>query len=504
TDTIFDFFSKLKRKSLLKVTRPVKASWLRSLFALVFLLYETSVTIDAVVTTVVRLTVTRKRLLQWRSAAHTVRMFGRDLKVGLVWARMYTVIIFVPVICAILLLLNPEGLPFAVPFLLAWLASPKIAYLISKTPAVKRIPPEDEQYASLRMLAVRTWYFFETYVGPEDHWLPPDHFQEEPLSEIAHRTSPTNIGLYLLSILAAHDRGYIGILELSLRLSDTLDAMKPLERYRGHLLNWYDTRTLEPLPPRYVSVVDSGNLAGCLLVIKQGCLEACRTPILSRKRWEGFLDTLDILSGILREECFDQTDLLESVAGIRRMVIEALDNPRVRVMLLIDLYNTQLVRMEGMLVEIVQRNAGTINISVLKELRIWSGKMRRHLGNMQREINTLFPWMIHICNPPELFRNAEAARAVADAWRFLMDSLPPSPSPETIREIAPRVRFRIKSLITLLKDEPLSSESAKHAMEWCLKLGDLIDESLKESGNIIEKINDLVATAEKEFRRISF
>ncbi|NOQ21552.1 MAG: hypothetical protein GQ565_02720 [Candidatus Aegiribacteria sp.] len=503
-DTIFEFFRKLRRKSYLKVTGPMKAGWLRSLFALVFLLYETCITIDATVTTIIRLAVTRKRLLQWRSAAHTVRMFGRELKMGLVWARMYTVIIFVPVICAILLLLHPDGLPFAAPFLIAWLVSPRIAHLISRTPTVKRIPPEDERYASLRMLAVRTWHFFETYVGPEDHWLPPDHFQEEPLSKVAHRTSPTNIGLFLLSVLAAHDRGYIGTLEFTLRLSDTLNAMKQLERYRGHLLNWYDTRTLEPLHPRYVSVVDSGNLAGCLLVLKQGCLEMRGAAILSRRRWEGFIDILDILSGILRKECSDQTDLLEIVAGIRRMVMEALDNPRARVTMLMNLYNTQLVRMERMLIEIVRRNAGTVDIARLKELRIWSGKMRRHLGNMLKEINTIFPWMIHICNPPELFRNADTARAIADAWRFLKDSLPPSPSPETIREITPRVRFRIKSLITLLKDEPLSSESARDAIKWCRKLEDLIDESLKESGNIIEKINDLAAAAEKEFRRINF
>ncbi len=503
TDSIFELFRKLMQKSALKVTRPVKANWLRSLFALVFLPFETSITIDAAVTTIVRLTVTRKRLLQWRSAAHTVRMFGKDLKVGLVWAKMYTVIIFVPVICTILFLLHPDSLPFAAPFLIAWLVSPNIAHLISRTPAVKKTSHEEEQYASLRMIAVRTWYFFETYVGPEDHWLPPDHFQEEPLSKVAHRTSPTNIGLFLLSVLAAHDRGYIGVLELSLRLSDTLDGMRQLERYRGHMLNWYDTRTLEPLPPRYVSVVDSGNLAGCLLVLKQGCLETCITPILNRRRWEGFIDTLDILSGILRES-FDETDIQESVAVIRKKVIEALDNPQTWITLLMDIYNTQLIRIDSMLIEIVRRNAGRADISALKELRIWSDKMRRHLGNMLREINTLFPWMIHICNPPELFRNVDTARAIIDAWCFLMDSLPSCPSPETMREIILRVRFRLNSLITLLKDEPLSSESARDAIEWCLKLEDLIDESLKESRNIIKKINDLSAVAEKEFRRINF
>ncbi len=101
-------------------------------------------------------------------------------------------------------------------------------------------------------------------VGPEDHWLPPDHFQESP-SLTAHRTSPTNIGLLLTSTLAAYDLGYTGQLDLITRLQATFDTLDQLEHYRGHLLNWYDTESLAALAPRYVSTVDSGNLAGCLI-----------------------------------------------------------------------------------------------------------------------------------------------------------------------------------------------------------------------------------------------
>jgi cyclic beta-1,2-glucan synthetase len=123
----------------------------------------------------------------------------------------------------------------------------------------------EEKEERLRSLARHTWLFFEQFVGPEDHWLPPDHFQESPLGIVAHRTSPTNIGLALLSTLAAYDLGYIGPLDLAARLRTTYETLEKLERHRGHFLNWYDTRTLEPLSPRYVSTVDSGNLAACLI-----------------------------------------------------------------------------------------------------------------------------------------------------------------------------------------------------------------------------------------------
>ena len=128
----------------------------------------------------------------------------------------------------------------------------------------------------LRLIARRTWRFFETFVTAEDHMLPPDNFQEDPMPVVAHRTSPTNIGLYLLSVAAARDFGWLGMLETVERLEATLQTMGGLERFRGHFYNWYDTLDLRPLDPKYISSVDSGNLAGHLI--------ACRMPA---GRWPG-------------------------------------------------------------------------------------------------------------------------------------------------------------------------------------------------------------------------
>ena len=131
----------------------------------------------------------------------------------------------------------------------------------------------DGDARALRLTARRTWRFFETFVTPADNMLPPDNFQEDPAPVLAHRTSPTNIGLYLLSVVSARDFGWIGTVEAVERLEATLATMSGMERFRGHFYNWYDTRDLRPLDPRYVSSVDSGNLAGHLIALANACRE---------------------------------------------------------------------------------------------------------------------------------------------------------------------------------------------------------------------------------------
>ena len=154
-----------------------------------------------------------------------------------------------------------------------------------------------KQLAFLRRTARKTWRFFETFVTAQEHWLPPDNFQEEPVPVVASRTSPTNMGLALLANLAACDFGYLSVGQLLRRTHDALCTMQRLERHRGHFFNWYDTRTLKPLAPLYVSSVDSGNLAGHLLTLSPGLAELAAQPILAPQLFSGLCDTV----GILRE-----------------------------------------------------------------------------------------------------------------------------------------------------------------------------------------------------------
>ena len=184
----------------------------------------------------------------------------------------------------------------AAPVLLLWLVSPVVGWWISR-PLVSPAPDLTvAQRAFLRASARRTWRYFAEFVGPEDNWLPPDNFQEYPAPAIASRTSPTNIGMALLADLAAYDFGYISAGELLRRTENTLATMEKLERYRGHFYNWYDTRTLQPLHPQYVSSVDSGNLAGSLLTLQAGLAELKDQPVLSSNAFQGLQDTLQVLA----------------------------------------------------------------------------------------------------------------------------------------------------------------------------------------------------------------
>ena len=153
---------------------------------------------------------------------------------------------------------------------------------------------------ALRLIARRTWRFFEKFVTAEDHMLPPDNFQEDPQPVLAHRTSPTNLGLYLLSVIAAHDFGWIGTHEAVERMEATLATMNRLERFRGHFYNWYDTRDLRPLDPKYISSVDSGNLAGHLIVLGNACREIIGAPVAGSQWLAGIEDALELTRESLR------------------------------------------------------------------------------------------------------------------------------------------------------------------------------------------------------------
>ena len=189
----------------------------------------------------------------------------------------------------------------AAPFICLWLAAPAVARWISLRPALRAapLPPADAQ--ALRLISRRTWRFFETFVSSEDHALPPDNFQETPKPVVAHRTSPTNIGLYLLSAVCACDFGWLGALDTVERLEATLATMSRMELFRGHFYNWYDTRDLHPLEPRYVSSVDSGNLAGHLLALGNGCRELTNKSLLGTRLLAGMEDTTRLLGEALSE-----------------------------------------------------------------------------------------------------------------------------------------------------------------------------------------------------------
>ena len=244
---------------------------------LVFMAHQAWVMGDAICRTLFRLLVSRRHLLDWVTAAQAT--VGPRLRLAGFYRQMAGGVALAIVAAIVVWRFGSDAWPVAAPFVLAWLASPAIARWTSVSPLVAgRVPVSAADAAVLRLVARQTWRFFETFVTAEDHMLPPDNFQEDPVATVAHRTSPTNLGLYLLAAVSARDFGWCGTGEAVDRIEATLATMSRLQKFRGHFYNWYDTRDLRPLDPKYVSSVDSGNLAGHLIALANACGDWARRP----------------------------------------------------------------------------------------------------------------------------------------------------------------------------------------------------------------------------------
>ena len=265
----------------------------QAMFSLVTLPYEAFFSLDAMLRTFWRLRISHQRLLEWTSSSDLDRQ--RHQHLAAFYRMMWVAPVFAVVTALALGVTQPAVLVVAGPILLLWWVAPVIAWWMSR-PLVHRAPRlRPEQIRFLRTVTRRTWAFFETFVGPKEHWLPPDNVQEHPVAAVAHRTSPTNMGFSLLANLAGYDFGYLPTGGLIERTRNTLRSMAELERYRGHFYNWYDTQSLKPLQPIYISSVDSGNLAGALLTLQPGLLAIADAPVVSARLFDGLHDTLCLL-----------------------------------------------------------------------------------------------------------------------------------------------------------------------------------------------------------------
>jgi cyclic beta-1,2-glucan synthetase len=258
-----------------------------------FLAHQAWLMCDAITRAITRRYVTRRNLLEWTTAAQA----KADVDDGIAgfYRQMAGSIAIAIAILIGIVVIKPASVWLAVSFVLVWLAAPLVARAVSRpSSADARVQLSVDDMAALRLIGRRTWRFFETFVGPEDNALPPDNFQDDPKPVVAHRTSPTNIGMYLLATLTARDLGWIGTCDMVDRLEATLTSIDRLELYRGHLYNWYDTRTLQVLGPPYVSSVDSGNLAGHLLVLANACRDMVGRPLPLRAAMAGINDAIQL------------------------------------------------------------------------------------------------------------------------------------------------------------------------------------------------------------------
>ncbi len=258
------------RSHLYALRQDLRQAGSQSAVLLVFLADQAWLMGDAIARTLFRLVVSQRNLLQWVTAAQA--SLSSRLSIPHAYRRMLGGAVLAVAVGALVAARAPAGLWLAVPLVLLWLGAPVFAVWISRSPPIARqLAVNAVETRALRQVARRTWRYFESFVTALENWLPPDNFQEDPRPVIAQRTSPTNIGLYLLATVSARDFGWIGTIDAVERLEATLATLQRMQRHRGHFYNWYDTRDLRPLEPRYVSTVDSGNLAAHLLALANSC-----------------------------------------------------------------------------------------------------------------------------------------------------------------------------------------------------------------------------------------
>jgi cyclic beta-1,2-glucan synthetase len=457
----------------------------RCAFAVAFLAYEASVAVDAIVRVVLRANITRQHLLQWTSAAHAAFwMDARSLRTML-WSKMMASPILAIAVAGLVAWLRPSATGASVPLLAVWLIAPEVARWVSEPsrPHAKILTQDDRH--KLRLLARQTWRFFDVFVGPNDQWLPIDNYQEEPREQTAHRTSPTNIGLMLMATLSAYDFGYIGVSELSLRVRRTFDSVTRMAHYQGHLFNWYDTKNLQPLLPHYVSTVDSGNFAGCLLALKQGCKDVVVLPVVRAESWAGLRDSMDLLERVVEAAPRGALGSLRAVISrVRHAILHAnanLDDAYATVRTLCDETSVELDRE---LLAFLEAGAQRQEADLLRALRTSIERFHQHIQKMRRELDTLLPWL--------------ALKDEADALAL---ELPKGLRLDEIPGVAKRLCIELE---TMERDRRRRGESSPELDASALRLATAIRNAEANATGLIAELVALAARADEEVRRMDF
>lgn len=418
-----------KRSHLLSVGRDLSLGLSQTAFLLTLLAHQAWLMTDAMVRTLFRLFVRRRRLLEWVTAAQA--KFSLPLDIPGFYRRMAGGVALAAAAAAFVGCAAHASLLLAAPFVILWLLSPVVAQWASRPPPVvgtEAVSAAEAQ--ALRLIARRTWRFFETFVTADDHMLPPDNFQEDPKPVVAHRTSPTNLGLYLLSVVAARDFGWLGMQDTVERLDATLTTMNGLERFRGHFYNWYDTHDLRALDPKYVSSVDSGNLAGHLIAVGNACRQMITAPVVGAHWLAGTADAL----GLTREALGTLTDDRRTQTVTQRHLDEALDALAASLQSL----PTTAAGVAGRLAELAA-HADTVtdiartlaeergdgdDAAGCAEVLAWAEALRTSIRGHARDLDELMPWSHLLADAPVAAAPSLGETSLEEAVGLCFDSVP--------------------------------------------------------------------------------
>ena len=457
----------LLRQHLNEVVKSGAQHMAHGLLTLTFLPYEAFFSLDAILRTLWRMTVSKRRLLEWNPSSEVNRRADNDLISA--YRAMWIAPLVALTTAGFLVADHPLSLAGAAPLLLLWWISPVVAWWISRPNPREEAVLTVDQEAYLRRLARKTWGFFETFVGPEDNWLPPDNVQEQPVAVVARRTSPTNIGMSLLANLAACDFGYIPVGQLLERTANTLRTMEGLERHQGHFYNWYDTQYLKPLLPIYVSTVDSGNLAGHLLTLRPGLLMMVDAPILSPRVFHGIEDTLNTLLAVARDTA------MEPLVDLRARLDHALATPTTSLAAALENLNT--------LADMAAAFSAGLGTTPETETRWWARTLARQCRDASDELVLLAPW---------LTLSAAQRGPVPGELDTALAAVP------TLRAVA-QMHTQLQNALAQTASDPATSKPSS----WSDALAQAISEGSQRAASRITEIDRLALQA-GEFARMEY
>jgi len=458
---------------------------LRFLFSLVFLLHEFFYCLDAILRTLWRMCVSRRNLLKWTTFFEAEAFLSNNI------LGYYRNMLFEPITAVLLLICFSVFFPrfdaLALVLLSLWFVSPAVAYWISRSSPARKIMLSKEQVIFLRSFARRNWAFFENFVTEKDHWLPLDNFQEEPVSVSAHRTSPTNIGLSLLANLTAYDFGYVSMGMMFNRTEKTFDTLNLMQKYRGNFYNWYDTETLKPLEPLYVSSVDSGNLTGHLMILRSGLAEMNSQKIVSVKIFDGLEDTLQVLHQSVAEIERSQKS---SAAVFFREVSERIAQFQEKKKIT-PVYLSEIYAFLRQLSKDVSRVFSGTDHKHYEQGKIWARALERQCYDFLADMSYIAPWILLAPEMPGMWDAAgndeQQARLVQlrEALRDL-DEIP------TLGEVARLEQMLVPLIEKIMTDISPADDESRGLHEWLLKLRDAIKEAGTRSAERIKAIDYIV------------
>jgi cyclic beta-1,2-glucan synthetase len=468
------------RNHMRALRRDFALGFLQSAFLITFLAHQAWLMVDAVGRTIFRLSIHRRRLLEWVTAAQANDDSQFDPR-GLA-AQIAASVAFAAIVAVGLYFLGQHDWPIAAPFLALWVLSPLVARWASLPPPVAGhlvIAPEDIR--ALRLIARRTWRFFETFVTSEDNMLPPDNFQETPNPVIAHRTSPTNIGLYLLSVIAAHDFGWLGTLDTLERIEATLATLEGLERNRGHFYNWYGTLDLRALEPKYISSVDSGNLAGHLIAVANACREMLVGPIGSRDWTRGIEDSLALVREASRSNSEDRfaagpahADPEIAIEELANALRETSTRPSDIARRLEDL-----AQKGDALTDLAHLGAPARSPAAVGEITVWTGALRSAITSHARDFASLMPWA-----------RLSATEQLSVDVMAVLETIP------TFQELPQRCEAALK----IVREHRLQRE----ASESLTSLVSALEESIAASESVCRRLGNVADRLKSLFEAMEF